>query len=337
MQKVANITSCLELSTTTDPMLMAGDAWPILDLLPEPILLVTLSGTIVWANRSAKKMLPRVTAIDQASPPELRLSEFVSTDEDLLRKWLYIWARSSSMTPGRLMVLQDWNEPVCMELEAAALYQPERSPLIVLRFQKQASIVHKLIDLKVQVDSLDRKLAQQLYENHKLQTLAHQDGLTLVANRRTFEEQMQSYWLAAERDRVNLSIILLDIDHFKLYNDTYGHLQGDVCLRQVAQAIQQQARQESDLVARYGGEEFVVVLKAPLTVTLAIAGRIMTGVRELALPHQASAKSFVTLSAGIGYMVPSADRAWPELLAIADRALYQAKQAGRDCFLVGHG
>jgi diguanylate cyclase (GGDEF)-like protein len=186
----------------------------------------------------------------------------------------------------------------------------------------------------------------------ELRRSASTDSLTGIANRRQFDEWLQREWLRSRRHGYPISLLLIDIDHFKLYNDRYGHPKGDVCLRQVARAIDQTARRTADLVARCGGEEFGVLL--PHTGRLGaeyMANRMLREVEALGIGHSASAtNSHVSVSIGIGcYDDASAcwvrgggdpgfgsDSAVPlseaDLLLAADKALYSAKRAGRAQF-----
>lgn len=134
------------------------------------------------------------------------------------------------------------------------------------------------------------------------------------------------------RTTVVIALILADIDYFKQYNDTYGHLLGDSCLKYVAQALQSSIRHTHDLVARYGGEEFAVILpETDLSGAIAIANRIQAQVESLQLPHASSSVShYITLSMGAVSLVPSLDQSPQTLVAAADQLLYAAKQAGRN-------
>ncbi|WOD39420.1 PAS domain S-box protein [Nodosilinea sp. E11] len=177
----------------------------------------------------------------------------------------------------------------------------------------------------------------QLYQhiqaaNRQLEHLATHDGLTQVANRRSFDTQLQQEWTRLGREQAPLSLILCDIDHFKLYNDTYGHPAGDVCLQQVAQALEQATKRPADLVARYGGEEFALVLPATDAAGAeAIARAIQRTLKQLALFHGASPLGQrITLSLGIATAIPIPERSPQTLVDQADAALYAAKHQGRD-------
>lgn len=190
------------------------------------------------------------------------------------------------------------------------------------------SIAHEL-SMAIQQSRLYYKL--QL-ANQELRALALSDGLTQLANRRRFDEHLQGEWQRLTRERKPLSLIICDLDHFKLYNDHYGHPAGDRCLTQVAQALMQVPQRPADLVARYGGEEFAIVL--PNTHTQGawnIAQKIRDSIRGLHIPNPLSPLSdYVTVTIGIASAVPSRDSSPQSLLQAADLALYHAKQHGRD-------
>lgn len=169
------------------------------------------------------------------------------------------------------------------------------------------------------------------YYSRQLQHLAFVDGLTQVANRRYFDEHLSQKWWQSINEKKYLSLILCDVDYFKVYNDTYGHQAGDKCLQLVAKAIADSIR-KTDLAARYGGEEFVVILpNSDRETALKIANRISERVRGLQIPHPNSkAKPYVTLSCGVTSIIPDMTQAAAQLIEKADLALYAAKQQGRD-------
>ncbi|MDM8529685.1 diguanylate cyclase [Anaerolineales bacterium HSG25] len=172
--------------------------------------------------------------------------------------------------------------------------------------------------------------------NEGLARLAHVDGLTQLANRRHFDNYLSQEWQRLKREQGYLSLIMLDIDHFKQYNDYYGHLAGDDCLKQMAQLLLQATRRPADLVARYGGEEFVLVL--PYTKehgAYQLALRIKTELSQLQISHARSIVSpYVTCSMGITSIIPQESSSVIELVDRADQALYQAKEQGRNQIVV---
>ncbi len=185
-------------------------------------------------------------------------------------------------------------------------------------------------------DITKRKHAEDTLKafNQELERLARMDGLTQVANRRSFDEYLTQEWTNVGAGRSALSLILCDIDYFKSFNDTYGHQAGDVCLREVAKAIERSAKRATDLVARYGGEEFAVILpNTDRAGAEQVAQAIQAEVRQLAICHDRSDVSrYVTLSLGISYVTAATDTQLEMLIATADQGLYQAKYKGRNRF-----
>ena len=182
-------------------------------------------------------------------------------------------------------------------------------------------------------DISERKRSeQQLREAYRsVEAMAMADGLTGVANRRRFDQYLSAEWRRGTRDGKPLSLLMLDVDLFKAYNDTYGHQHGDSCLKQVAETCLDVVSRPGDLVARFGGEEFVVAL--PNTESegaLQVANEICTSLRSRRLPHTGSPFGIITISVGCATLVPQADMHVPELIALADHALYTAKHNGRN-------
>ena len=165
-----------------------------------------------------------------------------------------------------------------------------------------------------------------------LKGLTLRDGLTGIANRRRFDEALNEEWSRAARSRTPLSLIMIDVDHFKLYNDNYGHASGDACLRNIAAALVDSLLRPVDLLARFGGEEFVCLLPSTdETGALQVAERFKAGVAALAIPHEHSkTRPVVSISLGVATLIPIAE-ARPEILVVeADNRLYDAKRRGRN-------
>jgi diguanylate cyclase (GGDEF)-like protein len=175
--------------------------------------------------------------------------------------------------------------------------------------------------------------------NRELEKLSRQDGLTGIANRRYFDSYLVSELRRGARERQSLSLILSDVDHFKAFNDCYGHQAGDDCLRRVAAALSSAGRRPADLAARYGGEEFAMVL--PGTViegAVDVAQAVSRVIEGLAIPHARSAVSpKVTLSQGIVALTPEKETSSEDMIKRADQALYLAKQQGRNRYVVFGG
>lgn len=197
---------------------------------------------------------------------------------------------------------------------------------------KGGSIFTTLVVLLSVFHDITRVYRQASITNAVLQKLAHHDGLTGVANRRRLDAVLHMEWRRAERVQQPISLLMIDIDHFKSYNDLYGHIGGDDCLRQVADAIQRCVHRPADLMARYGGEEFAVLLPAtPASGAADLANRICREIPALRIPHAASDAGVVTLSIGVATIVPQRGEPDSTLLRRADEALYAAKASGRNC------
>jgi diguanylate cyclase (GGDEF)-like protein/PAS domain S-box-containing protein len=197
-----------------------------------------------------------------------------------------------------------------LALDASPIYD-ERGRL--------AAVVETLRDLT------DEKMAQIALEQ-----LATRDGLTGLANRRCFDDTLQAEWSRALRQRQPLSLLMVDVDNFKAFNDANGHLGGDECLKRIATAVASEMR-ANDLVARYGGEEFAVILpNQSLKGAASVAERIRTRVEQLRVPSRLAAGQRVTVSIGAATALASADTCASDLVATADAALYRAKHMGRN-------
>ncbi|QID18065.1 diguanylate cyclase [Nitrogeniibacter mangrovi] len=200
----------------------------------------------------------------------------------------------------------------------------------VRAMQRLAQMRYSLVVLTRRLDEANRELTR----------LTSVDGLTGIANRRCFDETIQREWQRARRNRLPLSVMMVDVDFFKQYNDGYGHQAGDECLITVAKALEAQLKRPGDLVARFGGEEFVVVLPETNAVgARRVADATRRGIEALRLPHAYSkAGDTLTISIGVATAYPSPDETdlavgW--LLDCADQALYAAKNGGRNRVAVG--
>jgi diguanylate cyclase (GGDEF)-like protein/PAS domain S-box-containing protein len=183
-------------------------------------------------------------------------------------------------------------------------------------------------------DITDRKLSERSLAQAKreMEILASRDGLTGIANRRLFDEQLEIEWKRGLREDLPLSLIIADIDFFKAYNDTNGHLAGDDCLKKVAKVLRGCLRRPTDLLARYGGEEFAAILpNTGIEGAFRLAVSMKARVKALAIAHPNSkVAEHVTVSLGVASMQPKRDSSHSELIEAADRALYEAKREGRD-------
>jgi diguanylate cyclase (GGDEF)-like protein len=189
--------------------------------------------------------------------------------------------------------------------------------------------------LAAALDDMARKLAGREEElqiaNQHLEELASLDGLTGLANRRGFDRELALEWQRAGERRRPLALMMIDIDHFKLFNDRYGHVRGDACLRAVGETLSLVTLEEAVLVARYGGEEFALLLPGlALERAGALAEEARRAIEDLLIPHAETPCGLVTISIGVESLVPGPDQPAADLVEAADRALYAAKKQGRN-------
>jgi diguanylate cyclase (GGDEF)-like protein len=185
--------------------------------------------------------------------------------------------------------------------------------------------------------SLERATRTNFLEERMLIEAASRDGLTGIHNRRRFDEHVDRIWPQAIRAQAPLALLLIDIDHFKAYNDYYGHQAGDECLRQVAWCLSRSARRPLDITARYGGEEFAVVLYDGRREHVEEAAQsIRAGIEALAIRHAGSPtkRKLLTVSIGAACIVPKPGRTHYGFIQLADEALYDAKEQGRNCVVI---
>ena len=240
-----------------------------------------------------------------------------------------------------IIITQNYNlDDMRSSITAGALYYNER-PLKEKTLKAVEFLIHVQSALKIKLEIDKRKqreeelllVTRQLEEaNENLQKLSFLDGLTGIANRRRFDEMLLNEWQRAVRESLPISLVILDIDYFKNYNDSYGHLMGDECLKQVAQALAAKLKRPADLVSRIGGEEFAVILpNTSRKGAIAIADMLRGCIEELHIPHNSSSiSSYVTVSAGVSSTIPVRYSHPDELVLCADDALYQAKHTGRN-------
>jgi diguanylate cyclase (GGDEF)-like protein len=208
----------------------------------------------------------------------------------------------------------------------------------MLKMLDPTEMYHVMQQMQEIIDQQTAKLQQLNQElsvaNIELAHLSTVDELTQIMNRRQFNEFLNRQWQSLTYLRKPLSLIMCDVDHFKAYNDTYGHLAGDECLVKIAQALREITRHTSDLVARYGGEEFVLILPNTDRVGAErVSKNILTQIQTLQVPHAASpTASHITVSLGVATVIPDQGSSPTLLLEAADQLLYQSKQQGRNTY-----
>jgi diguanylate cyclase (GGDEF)-like protein len=198
-----------------------------------------------------------------------------------------------------------------------------------------SGVIYILIGQKKLINQTVLEKTKDLNQTKKqLEILTLTDSLTDIANRRSFDERLKFEWKRALRREVTLSIILIDIDYFKLFNDKYGHIAGDRSLKEVALMLQKSFPRSTDFVARYGGEEFVVLL-SDTTDIFKMADRCRKNIEALRIEHESSTVSpYITISLGVRTLIPSRHCAIVDFVSSADRALYAAKKAGRNQVII---
>ena len=202
-------------------------------------------------------------------------------------------------------------------------------PVSATVLRAKINAMQRITDMRGRLIALSRELAQI---NVSLREESTIDSLTGIPNRRAFDAALQQEWNHAERAGKPLAVILGDVDHFKRYNDSYGHASGDEGLKRVATALRASVRRKVDVVARYGGEEFAMLLPDTSSVSaLLVGGNVLQGIRALQLPHNGSPTSAnLTISLGVCSGIPVPGKTPADLLKVADRALYEAKSKGRN-------
>jgi len=225
--------------------------------------------------------------------------------------------------------LQEANQQLKGEVEVRRRTEMTLKTLMEAISKRKADLEIVVQTIMEHGDIMDTQWALKLSEMNKIASI---DGLTQIPNRRRFDEHIEYQWKQMTRERSPISLILFDIDHFKQFNDTYGHLAGDDCLRQVAQVLEGCVHRPSDLIARYGGEEFAAILpQTTISGAMEVARRVQNEIANLKILHEKSSVSdYLTLSIGIASSIPTPEESFSKLLDEADQYLYLAKQQGRD-------
>ncbi|MBF0137956.1 MAG: diguanylate cyclase [Magnetococcus sp. DMHC-1] len=224
------------------------------------------------------------------------------------------------------------NEKLTAEIHERILAE-SRLEQLLNHLKQQKDDLELLV--KTVTEHSDQMDTQWLERYSQMEKLSMLDGLTRIANRRAFDAALKKEWKRCQRSAQPLGLLLCDVDHFKQFNDFYGHQKGDECLVWVAVAVAKSCQRPSDLAARYGGEEFVILLPQTNAAGVQeVAESLRLRLRDLALPHARSPHGLVTISQGGSVIVPRADILPTELLMIADQQLYIAKSSGRDTFSI---
>lgn len=301
-----------------------GFALKLMELLVVPTFVIDIHGKVLIWNRACERLtgVPAYEVLGTSDHWRSFYAEQRPTLADLVilgrtgeLHTLYDQHARRSDTDGNLCA-ENWCD---MPRVGRRRYLAGDASPIFGTDGKLAAVVETLRDMT------DEKKAQVA-----LQQLATRDGLTGLANRRCFDDTLNAEWQRALRHQQPLSLLMVDVDNFKQYNDAYGHVGGDECLQRIASAVASEMR-ANDLVARYGGEEFAVILpNQSLKGAAIVAERIRCRVEQLHLPNLGSQQHVVTVSIGAATALASAENDPSQLVATADGALYRAKHMGRN-------
>jgi two-component system chemotaxis family response regulator WspR len=327
-----------------------GDAMKSIDKYPVMVLLVDDQAMIGEAVRRALAQHQgidfhycsdpmRAIEVAEHLKPTVILQDLIMPNVDgltLVRQY-----RDHPVTRDIPIIVLSTKEEPAVKSEAFAVGAndylvklPDQVELVArLRYHSRAYVN------QLQRDEAYRALRQSqkqlLEKNLELERLTNLDGLTGLSNRRYLDEYMAVEWSRAARERTSLSVLMLDVDDFKRYNDTYGHLAGDEVLKRVAEAIRLGSERPADLATRYGGEEFMVILPSmPHPGAQAAAEKLRRQVEQIAILHSGSASGRVTVSIGGASTMPSRGESALQLIEAADKALYVAKRGGKNCVVM---
>ena len=315
----------IELPTeSTPPVHDRAFANQLLEMLAIPAFVLDTSSRVMIWNRACERLtgVPATEIVGTDNhwrsfyeEPRPTLADLVIQNRtDEIR---HIYPRPSNTGPtGANLSVESWCD---MPRAGRRRYLAADASPILDECGRLSAVVETLRDLT------DEKMAQIALEQ-----LATRDGLTGLANRRCFDDTLHAEWARALRQKQPLSLLMVDVDNFKAYNDANGHLGGDECLKRIATAVVSEMR-ANDLVARYGGEEFAVILpNQSLKGAAIVAERIRCRVEQLQVPNRLAPTRHVTVSIGAATAIAGPDNDASQLVAIADAALYRAKHLGRN-------
>ncbi|MCE3262698.1 MAG: diguanylate cyclase [Pseudoduganella sp.] len=313
------------LTETPSPDQPQGFALKLMELLVIPTFVLDAQGRVLIWNRACER-LTGVSAEELLGTsghwcafyavPRPTLADLVIAGRTGEIRDLYDGQARGTGAPQDKLCAENWCE---MPRTAGRRY-----------LAADASPIHDSDGRLVAVVETLRDLTEEKQAQIALEQLATRDGLTGLANRRCFDQTLLAEWQRALRQQQPLSLLMVDVDNFKQYNDAYGHVGGDDCLKRIATAVASEMR-ANDLVARYGGEEFAVILpNQSLKGAAIVAERIRCRVEGLRLPNQGAPRHFVTVSIGAATAIASHEHQPAQLVATADAALYRAKHMGRN-------
>jgi len=207
-------------------------------------------------------------------------------------------------------------------------------PLTQIKIYKNDEIGDLIAGFNLLIDMVNERNINLKKANTVLESLSQTDGLTGISNRRSFDQRLNNSWKAQTRNQQPLTLLLIDIDYFKKYNDAYGHIAGDDCLKKVTESIQSNVNRFTDFFARYGGEEFVILLQDNIENSIKVAEKVRIAVSNLQIEHKDSSFKYLTISLGVASVIPKFNVDPVGLIEKADQALYQSKANGRNRYEV---
>ncbi|MDJ0517846.1 MAG: diguanylate cyclase [Trichodesmium sp. MO_231.B1] len=306
-----------------------------LDAMPVAVGIVDASGHPYYTNHIARELLGNITSSEVSEVYQIYQA---GTEEKYPEANLpIVRALDGETLRDDNIEIHQGDRRIAIEACGTPVYDKQgKIKYAITTFQditerKQAEKILSDYNQTLQ-QQVAQRTAQLEQANQELLRIANLDGLTQIPNRRSFDQYLAVEWRRHLREQLFLSLIMIDIDYFKRYNDHYGHQGGDDCLIRVAQAISQVPQRPTDLVARYGGEEFAVILSnTNIEGAFTIAEFIRQAIASLFIPHaQSEVSQFVTLSLGVASIIPNFEDTAEDLIGLADEALYEAKRQGRD-------
>lgn len=323
MRKAGNTSTCPTLDSIASAI----------DLMPGAVLLIDQEGRVLKSNRIARRLL----RIDVPGASFPRLVKQQETMERLLQS---AW-RSTCQLPIAFN-LANADERFCGTIRSVPGARPGAPAALLLACHEQGSAMHRMRMLNQRLEQALLKQKALRRQNQSLQktidiTLPKlreqsiRDPLTGIYNRRYFDRQLVREWQRALRQQSTLSLIYLDVDHFKRFNDALGHLEGDQCLRAVADALQRSVSRQFDVACRIGGEEFALILPmTPRAGAERVARRALQHIWDLEIHHPRNVADVVTASIGVGTAIPHQGGTPEQFINFVDRAMFEAKALGRN-------
>ena len=313
------------------------DIFDIIDFLPDATFIIDNKGIVIAWNRAIEEMtgIKAEDMIDKGNYEYAQafyghrrpmLIDLISKNEEELKEYYYSVKKYNQTLLAENIVSTLRGKRANIWGKATPLYNMNGEIVGAIEAIRDVTefkhVEEKLLKTK---KNLERA-------NMRLKNLSILDGLTKIPNRRRLDDFLQYEWKSAMRRKIALSSIMIDIDFFKAFNDTYGHQAGDICIKQVAKTLSKALKRSEDFVARYGGEEFVVVVKGMNTKDVELlAETLRKKVEKLNIDHiNSKVSKFVTVSLGVSTVIPNKDSSPEKLITSADNALYQAKQNGRN-------